>query len=380
MLTTGPKRILVLSHEASFTGAPILLLNLMKLLQQEQSIIFDIVLLRGGPLQKEFEKLGDVIVLKPADYSSDKLNLKYLLNLIKSRIRIRQIFPKLKKADLVFSNTIVNGHILKKLNRSNKPVLTYVHELDSIPNFYPMETNLMESVKCSSIMLYPCMKVKKFLSGTFKVDEKKLMRLNYLLDLSLLKNKNTEKNTGSDSITICGVGTASSRKGTDLFIETANEVIKKNNSIRFTWVGGFASKEDEARYRKSVKDFGIENNFEFTGLMNPAEVKTIYSKFDALFLSSREDPYPLVVLESAFQKTPAIIFSESGGMVEFVSEENGWTVNGFDIAQVASIILSVTKDSSREKGFSAYSRVVDWHLNPSLILDQFNAACKKVLS
>lgn len=377
---TGPKRILVLSHEASFTGAPILLLNLMKLLQQEQSIIFDIVLLRGGPLEKEFEKLGDVIVLKPADYSSNKLNLTYLLNLIKSRIKIRQIFPKLKKADLVFSNTIVNGHILKKLKRSNKPVLTYVHELDSIPNFYPMETNLMESVKCSSIMLYPCMKVKEFLSGTFKVDEKKLMRLNYLLDLSLLKNKNTEKNTGSDSITICGVGTASSRKGTDLFIETANEVIKKNNSIRFTWVGGFASKEDEERYRKSVKDFEIEKNFEFTGLMNPAEVKTIYSKFDALFLSSREDPYPLVVLESAFQKTPAIIFSESGGMEEFVSEENGWTVNGFDIAQAASIILSITKDSSRQKGISAFNRVVDWHLNPSLILDQFNAACKKVLS
>jgi len=114
--------------------------------------------------------------------------------------------------------------------------------------------------------------------------------------------------------------------------------------------------------------------------MNPSKVKTIYSKFDALFLSSREDPYPLVVLEAAFQKTPSIIFSESGGMVEFVSEENGWTVNGFDTVQAASIILSITKDSSRQKGISAYNRVVDWHLNPSLILDQFNAACKKVLS
>ncbi len=376
----GPKKILVLSHEASFTGAPILLLNLMNLLQKEQSITFDIVLLRGGPLQKEFEKLGNVIVLKPADYSSDKLNFTYLLNLLKSRLKILQIYPKLKKADVVFSNTIVNGNILKKLKSYNKPVLTYVHELDSIPNFYPMETNLLESVKCSSIMLYPCMKVKEFLSGTFKVEEKKLMRLNYLLDLSLLTNKHSEKNTGSDSITICGVGTASSRKGTDLFIETANQVIKKNKSIRFTWVGGFASKEDENRYRKSVKDFGLENNFEFTGLMNPAEVKAIYSKFDALFLSSREDPYPLVVLESAFQKTPAIIFSESGGMVEFVSEENGWTVNGFDIEQAASIILSITKESSSQKGISAYNRVVDWHLNPTLILDQFNAACKKVLS
>lgn len=380
MLMAGPKRILILSHEASFTGAPILLLNLMKLLKKEQSITFDVVLLRGGPLEKEFKKLGDVIVLKPANYSSEKFNLKYLVNFSVSRFKILQIFPKVKKADLVFSNTIVNGHILNKIKRSKKPVFTYVHELDSIPNFYPMETNLMESVKCSSIMLYPCMKVKDFLSGTFKVEEKKLMRLNYLLDLSLLKNKISEKNTSSDFINICGVGTASSRKGTDLFIETANEVIKKNNSIRFTWVGGFASKEDETRYRQSVKDFGIENNFEFTGLMNPSEVKTIYSKFDALFLSSREDPYPLVVLESAFQKTPAIIFSESGGMVEFVSDQNGWTVNGFDTSQVASIILSITKESSWQKGSSAFNRVVDWHLNPSLILDQFNAACKKVLS
>ncbi|MGZ5246285.1 MAG: glycosyltransferase, partial [Flavitalea sp.] len=154
--------------------------------------------------------------------------------------------------------------------------------------------------------------------------------------------------------------------------------IKKNNKILFTWVGGFASKEDETRYRQSVKDFGIESNFEFTGLMDPAEVKTVYSKFDALFLSSREDPYPLVVLESAFQKTPSIIFSDSGGMVEFVSEENGWTVNGFDITNAASVILSINKENSSEKGIAAYNRVIEWHLNPTLVLDQFNAACKKV--
>ena len=53
---------MIVSHEASITGAPLLAYNLTKGLKEDYNIIT--VLLREGPLSKSFEK-NSILVLKP---------------------------------------------------------------------------------------------------------------------------------------------------------------------------------------------------------------------------------------------------------------------------------------------------------------------------
>jgi hypothetical protein len=51
------KRIVIISHDSSLTGAPILLLNLLKLIKTQNKYDILTVLHRGGKIEEEFKKL-----------------------------------------------------------------------------------------------------------------------------------------------------------------------------------------------------------------------------------------------------------------------------------------------------------------------------------
>ena len=60
---------------------------------------------------------------------------------------------------------------------------------------------------------------------------------------------------------------------------------------------------------------------------NPAE---FYFGADAFFLSSREDPFPSVVLEAMSAGLPVVGLSGASGVEELVSE-HGWLVDRHDL-------------------------------------------------
>ena len=63
--------------------------------------------------------------------------------------------------------------------------------------------------------------------------------------------------------------------------------------------------------------------------------------FDLLALTSREDPYPLVVIEAALIGIPAVCFNRSGGMVEFIGEDAGTVVPEGSVEQFAEAIIEL---------------------------------------
>ena len=64
MTDSKKEKILIISHDSSLTGAPILLLNLLFLLKKRFDFNMRILLCRGGVLQDEFKKYGRVTILK----------------------------------------------------------------------------------------------------------------------------------------------------------------------------------------------------------------------------------------------------------------------------------------------------------------------------
>ena len=57
------KKMIVLGHDASRTGAPIFLLHLTEWLKRHGAIDFEIILKQGGPLLAEFQKIAPTTVL-----------------------------------------------------------------------------------------------------------------------------------------------------------------------------------------------------------------------------------------------------------------------------------------------------------------------------
>jgi glycosyltransferase involved in cell wall biosynthesis len=171
---------------------------------------------------------------------------------------------------------------------------------------------------------------------------------------------------------IGGMGLASDRKGTDIFVEVCGKVAAVNKRIKFCWIGNFDSPATAAALKQQVDELNIGNQLVFTGPL-PHNYYNL-APFDLFFLSSREDPYPLVVLEAGFMRVPALCFDTAGGIPEFVGEDAGWIVPGFSSDLAASTILELyaKREQLLQKGASAQTKSLQLHANPTLILEQFD--------
>ncbi|MBS1511619.1 MAG: glycosyltransferase family 4 protein [Bacteroidetes bacterium] len=385
MLTPAKRNVLFIVHEASFTGAPILLLNLLKLLQKEQGISFSIIILRGGPLENAFKKIASCIVLKPTGYSVMPKNFSWFKAFLFHKFKVVRMFLKAVQCDVIFGNTVVTSAVLHQLRWLRKPMLVYIHELKNVIEHY---SNFNKGIhllkKDASLFLYPGNTVKKVLESEYQVQAPKLKALNYYIPVNRYAGNTVANrlnlNMPDTIFTVCGVGTASLRKGTDIFIETAKAVCERANNISFYWVGGFENESIRMELEQKVKKYQLENKLFFTGAVAPEVVEEAYQHFGLLFLSSREDPYPLVVLEAAGHYLPAVVFKNSGGIVEFVESDAGWIINDFSPAAAADLIiqLSGNKKSLQEKGKNAKVKLDEKHNNEILVLTQFFDALQAI--
>ena len=104
---TNKGKILFISHDASRTGAPTLLLNLIRGVRERKEWDVRILLRAGGPLESQFQELGETFVC-----AGPELESRWL-----------------EDVALIYSNTCTNGLFLRSLPPDTIPVITHVHEL-----------------------------------------------------------------------------------------------------------------------------------------------------------------------------------------------------------------------------------------------------------
>jgi glycosyltransferase involved in cell wall biosynthesis len=101
----------------------------------------------------------------------------------------------------------------------------------------------------------------------------------------------------------------------------------------------------------------------FTGeLENPFSV---YKLFNLFLLTSREDPFPLVALESAWYHKPVICFDKGTGTAEFVKKGTGIISPYMDINTLADNIEKLRKDKLllKKLGDKAHNLVEEYDIN-----------------
>lgn len=381
MLGEKERHIVFIGHDASLSGAPLLLLQLLLLLKSESGITVKLFLGRGGALEETYRNNFPTTVLKPRGYGKGKSIFSRVKEIVKNRIQMLKLYKTVYGCDVVFSNTIINGHLLKFLSGQRKPIITYVHELDNVVETYMASKDSYYSLKYSTAFAYPSLRVKEMLLGRYNVPESKLNRLSYYFPVQpdldydakahVFASAFREKYGLKDFFLVGSMGTLSERKGTDLFINVAELVVRQNSNIKFCWAGKAENEEEEQRYKQMALERGIGDKVVFTGQLSP----NIYNAaaYDLFFLSSREDPYPLVVLEAALVKVPTVCFENAGGIPEFVGDDAGWVVQDFSPQAVSNRILSLYADHEQlhRKGQVAQRKCISLHTDKKTILEQF---------
>jgi glycosyltransferase involved in cell wall biosynthesis len=140
---------------------------------------------------------------------------------------------------------------------------------------------------------------------------------------------------------VLGVGFGDYRKGVDLFIKAGIENIKMNSLVTYMWVGDLSPEMQKVK-EELVDGTSYEKNFVFAG--KQSDPMRYYTAADIYLLTSREDPFPTVVMEAMYSHLPVVAFAGGGGYVELIREENGQLVPMEDIYAVARTVARYIGD------------------------------------
>jgi glycosyltransferase involved in cell wall biosynthesis len=132
---------------------------------------------------------------------------------------------------------------------------------------------------------------------------------------------------------VVNLASIQARKGTDLFVETAIKVCRQHPTVEFMWLGGG---RPFGTWQREIEHAGLGDRILFPGYVDSGHL--ILRRASLLFLSSRDDPFPLSVLEAMCLGRTVVTF-DVGGAPEALAGQ-GHLVPAFDTDRAASTILT----------------------------------------
>jgi glycosyltransferase involved in cell wall biosynthesis len=345
------KNILFISHDASRTGAPILLLNFIKWLHGNKKANILTVFRTGGELVDDFRNYSQIFHFREERKSTTLFfKIFHKLRIIRffDKIAERKLYKTIKKLniDVIYSNTIVNVDVLKLFEKLNKPVITHVREMESTIQLFGGHEHIEKLDKLTVFFIADSNAVKHNLVSTHIIDPDKIAVIHEYIPIENLTTSEKKQeikqeiNFPEETFIVGASGSGLWRKGFDFFLNLA--IYMKYNyleqNIGFVWVGKFKQKEtDEINF--DIEKAGLQNTLKFIGQKsNPLDY---FSIFDVFFLTSREEPLGIVALEASLFEVPAICFEQSGGLPEYVENDAGFVIPYLDIKTAAEKIIEL---------------------------------------
>lgn len=340
------KKIIYVSHDACFNGAQMLSLNIIKVLKEVYGYDVYLILKGTGVLKDEFyENAYEAICLEDEKWSDEQL--------------IKWIYAT--GADTAICNTVVTGDLVKVLAETNIYTISLIHEMENVIRENHAEEYLAMIAQYAQKVIFASDYVRKSCDHVYKMPSKKTLIMPqgiYTLNPYLTRKEEIRHQVFSkygieeDQKLIIGVGFGDYRKGVDLFIQTAMECIKLCNNVTFMWVGDL-SPDMEAVRGELLNGKDYEKKIKFVG--KQIDPMIYYTSADVFLLTSREDPFPTVVMEAMYSYLPVIAFQGGGGYVEIVTQQTGKLVDMGDTRQMAEAVFGYINDPDILKKTGKYA-------------------------
>ncbi len=331
-------RLIYVGHDAHRHGAQLLTLNIVKTLVQTFGIEVQLILLEGGPLVQEYQEVCPVYVI---DHQPSKLNEK--LTELKANNNI----------SLAICNTVVTGAVSQVLHDHNIRMVHLIHELKTLITERNLESSAQAIQACADHVVFASSFVKdSFEQVVGKLGEKSLIRPQGIYQ----KIEPTEGAHGElreklgipeSSKVVLNLGYGDLRKGFDLFVNLAKTMVAKDSDYHFVWLGSI----EESLLLWLNIDLGdalMRSNFHIIPFQK--NVSLYLEGSDVLALTSREDPFPSVVLEALGFGTPVVGFKSGGGYEDVLKDPlNGSLVEMSDVNGMAEAIRQLVAQPNNEK-------------------------------
>ena len=317
----GKPTVLLLLHEATYTGAPILGWNLARELKLTRNVV--VVLRRGGALTPALAASATAVVGPPPPQVADSP-----AELARLAARLKRVYRPL----YVIANSTETRLFGIALREQGVPLIALVHEFASNAPPY----GLSAFYKACDTLVFPAEVVRQ--SSLSSYDYGLIAQRNTVIlaqgpsDIPRLAEGHAHAPASpaeeprrslrqllaepEPPFTVVGLGAVDLRKGVDLFVAAATALQARHPDLRFRfiWVGGRPHPLPHAYYTfldEQVARSGLEGRLFLADAVD--DLEPVYAAADAYFLSSRLDPLPNVGIDAALRGVPVLCFREATG-------------------------------------------------------------------
>ena len=323
--TKDPARgnVLVVSHEASQTGAPILVQNVARVLSNRYNVT--VLCLRGGDI---LDALLDVSVgvVVAGGASGAMSNLS----------RFLKRFVSENRPDFAVVNSVESRQVLPLLDDLGVTSVSLIHEFASYTRprtafsevaahaddiVFSSPLTLENAADAAGLEITP--NVHVFPQGKCVVPGRDEVQSTDTAERKRLQAHLRPAGHEKDFVVIAA-GAVQIRKGTDLFIEVARQALAeaKGRRLRFAWIGAGYDPEHDTAYsvylQDQLKRSGLAD--EVRMLPSTTEIDYAYELADLMLLPSRLDPLPNVAIDAMLAGVPVLCFDAGTGIANVLRQ------------------------------------------------------------
>ena len=307
-------RILAIHHDPSLTGAGLLFESVIEGLAKNHGAIISQSFPKDGPLVARAKQLGPVQV---GDSRWDGRGRTFL-----DRVagRLGYATPGMTW-DLIFANSIASLGTVERIRARYRalqalPLVVYVHESALLLHEYDFSAT-RRMLRRARLIFAVSSAVRNTLQEVIQPSAVISVVNGFLLERPATRDENdlppaVRDAIGSGAKIIGGVGTIAWYKGTDLFIAVANRIrqLLPGQQLKFIWMGQEQYPDVRRLLERDIERAGLSKVMILPGQTH--DPRAFFESLSLFLLPSREDSWPLVMLEAAAAGVPIVCFQRSG--------------------------------------------------------------------
>lgn len=309
------KKILLVAHELSRTGAPMVLFYAAEILK---SMGYSVVLVspQDGPLRDEMLAKGITVIIDEGILNGNA-----------------NIMEWSEQFEFIFACSLKLYRLMRKLQETSRPLIWWLHE-DEL-SYLAFGENCLNGIDSERVAFFggglrACEafrrhknngKIKELLYGVPDMNSEKRQVINH-----------------GDKLVFALLGTVCSRKGQDILLDAVNLLGEEERSrMEFRMVG--ASDIYEQGFVSDFKERCSKiKEVKFSGEVKLSDLMKVYPEVDVMVCASREDPMPVVLTEGMMYYKPIIVSKITGTSSFIQNEVNGLVFETGNAAELADCL------------------------------------------
>lgn len=360
-----PPRIVVVSHDAHPHGAQYLSLHLCRELDRAGDRAVDVVLLGSGALEEEFREAASLYRLPSG--GGDEAGRALALHLRGAGVEV------------AIANTTVSGLFAADLARAGIRVVSLVHELPGVIESMHLQAHARAIAAHASTVVFAGDAVRAgferyapLAAGQALLRTQGLYKRNRFRTPEAIADARAQLRArlglAADALVVLGVGFADTRKGADLFVQMGSKLVREDARVHLVWLG-HPDLALQPKLAALVTASGCAAHFHFPG--RDPDTDPWYAGSDLYALTSREDPFPTVIMEALDVAVPVVAFAGVGGFDAMLARAGGRLVPALDVEAYARTCAALLADPGerRRLGEAGHALVAAEYDFPAYVRD-----------